>query len=1454
MSESTKQCEEPFTSEDLEGTHGDELRANGTDSPVLHSGHCPIASDLATDNVKKENLVSSLGNGTPSASPIGSTEIPCSESQTLTSPSGASTPARTTPTDTVAVQPMDFPSAQISRSLNENSVLSASAPVSRVHSPLVEQNFVVPSSVVASTNPSPSVANSTVPKRPRHKPGERRELLTRAVEDVINLNISMRRAAQKYNLAKSSLCDFVRKNKISLPNLRFRSYQNAHNASDVKPAIGSSRPTKRMISEVEDGSLTSFNSAKQMCNNDVRRTNVTQTTQDNDSGLSHSFPQTESGCIPRSADGSFRTDCNGQLNSDPRSHFQSHKTERSLVENNFLSHRSGIHPGSSVPPILSKAYRNESPWHNAAGLPTLVPMRSWSTNTGGLTNGCSLNNPLNFDRKESCNPFSQSQQAVGMSQHLASSCAREGDNITADSEQLTPKFLRSFVDGAELLGFTSTQRAPNTGLITPSSFVSSTSGVSDIKSNADTACSPSECSRSCVHLTPPAPFNSLESDLGCDKIGSLFNSSVSAGGSVDSKKAENVDCQQLSASSTSCSISSSNLTSAVPSSFADIDRVRSSGDGVTLTCSFPSTSFAAPLSGQSSGLGLSGSASDTNLFTRVHGSSHLSFPSCDSQVNIRSDDQGVDDTGTTPDGTSVANTANFPFALNPVTCPDPPACPLSLGSFLPSDFSSSVGQAAVAALLLQHSRGFPPGSVGLPNLPYQSPVSQNVQNLFPNCSTDLGLYSTSVAGLPFTSLVSSKVNSNNTARSTSGHVSSLANSCTDTTTSVAGVNPTFLSTLTGLTNFSSVPDFLQSIGSEDLQQLLCRQVAAAAAAAQQSRLLGDSVAVIASNTGNGTGSSSTTTSGGATNSSPAPSTTLLGQLIPLLSNQTASQTLRHLIGTLIGSLQLRNWNSMSADPKDSVNSPLVSGEIPNTNNTVGVITDPNCSSGVASSFNNYSLFTGMNKGFRHAQGLIDFINKSPSPFHVVKTACDILNSNGFRELKEKEPWQLSPSDLVFVKKNGSALFAAAIGGKFKPGNPFHILGAHTDSPYLRLKPISERLKEGYVELGVETYGGGLWYTWFDRDLKVAGRAVYSDASGRLKEYLVHVNRPIACVPSLAIHLSQDLKTQGFLPNVEMNLLPVLCTSLMEQLNTGETLASAASDTASHPASAASAGPAIGVSGPKRRHPTGLVRLLGQELGLQDQEPLELELYLSDFEPARLGGLYNEFVHAPRLDNQFSCYTGLRGFVDSLTDLADDTCIRIFCMYDHEEVGSTSTQGANSQHTVNLLRRLAVSFASGKYGLSSDGTMEGPAAVSSTHFEESLSKSFLLSADMSHAVHPSYGERYESNHKPQLHGGLVLKCNSNQRYATNGLTAAAVRQLGLTANVPIQEYTNRQDMRCGTTIGPLLSSQLGIPTADVGFGQLAMHSCRELCGTVSADQAVQFYRTYFQHLSDVWPYE
>jgi aspartyl aminopeptidase len=333
-----------------------------------------------------------------------------------------------------------------------------------------------------------------------------------------------------------------------------------------------------------------------------------------------------------------------------------------------------------------------------------------------------------------------------------------------------------------------------------------------------------------------------------------------------------------------------------------------------------------------------------------------------------------------------------------------------------------------------------------------------------------------------------------------------------------------------------------------------------------------------------------------------------------------------------------------------------------------------------------------------AKDFLAFVNRSPSPYHVVAETKRRLIEAGFSELNMRDSWNVQPSGKYFVINNFSAIIAFAVGGQYKQGNGFSIVGAHTDSPCFRVKPRSIRNHSGYVGVGVEPYGGGIWHTWFDRDLKLAGRVVLKDDDGLIHR-LVHVDAPILRIPNICIHLARADVHNAFAPNKETHTVPVLATALQEKLESVSTEV-----TSGLPAS---------------KHQPLLLSLLSKKLDCDVNQIMDFELYLADTQPATIGGALDEFIFSPRIDNQLNCYAGLEGLLKGLDTLADDSNVRMLALFDNEEVGSESAQGANSCYLEFLLRRIS---AGGE---------------SSVAFEESMPKSFLISADQAHAIHPNY---------------------------------------------------------------------------------------------------------------------
>lgn len=393
-----------------------------------------------------------------------------------------------------------------------------------------------------------------------------------------------------------------------------------------------------------------------------------------------------------------------------------------------------------------------------------------------------------------------------------------------------------------------------------------------------------------------------------------------------------------------------------------------------------------------------------------------------------------------------------------------------------------------------------------------------------------------------------------------------------------------------------------------------------------------------------------------------------------------------------------------------------------------------------------------------------FLDASPTPFHAVKTALERLSEAGFTQLREGEDWSLEAGGRYMVTRNDSSLIAFCCPDQASDG--LRLMGAHTDSPCLRLKPSPDLLRQGYHQWGVQVYGGALLRPWFDRGLALAGRVTWQDAAGTLRHTLIDTRRAVAVIPSLAIHLDREVNEKGAV-NAQTQMPAVTSLAGDAPLVTHAWLAEQ-------------------------------VREAEGETG----DILDFELSLYAAQPAETAGLNREFLLSARLDNLLSCALGVEALRASGMNRAS-----LLVFNDHEEVGSMSAEGAQGPFLRQVLMRLA-----------------GDSEVA---LQKMLARSILFSVDNAHAIHPNYADRHDEGHAPKMGGGPVIKINANQRYATNSVTAGFFRALCGRAKVPVQAFVVRSDMACGSTIGPITASELGVRTLDIGVPQLAMHSAREM---------------------------
>ncbi|MBM7118300.1 M18 family aminopeptidase [Archangium primigenium] len=426
-----------------------------------------------------------------------------------------------------------------------------------------------------------------------------------------------------------------------------------------------------------------------------------------------------------------------------------------------------------------------------------------------------------------------------------------------------------------------------------------------------------------------------------------------------------------------------------------------------------------------------------------------------------------------------------------------------------------------------------------------------------------------------------------------------------------------------------------------------------------------------------------------------------------------------------------------------------------------------------------------------ANDLLAYIDASPTPYHAVRETSRRLLAQGYRALDEREPWELKAGDKVFVTRGDTTIAAFHLGTAPVERAGFRLVGAHTDSPNLRIKPQPHTGKLGYQQLGVEVYGSPLFSTWMDRDLSLAGRVVTAK-DGRLAHHLVDFRRPLLRIPNLAIHLNRGVNTEGLKLNAQEHLVPVLG---LERAGTVELKALLVAELAR-----------AGVT-------TTADDILGYDLCLYDTQP------------STRSGAHGEFLHAPRLDNLTSSHAGLSAL---LALDAPGEATRGVILYDHEECGSVSAQGAASPFLKDLLERFTHAL--------SDGRRDA--------FHRAMRQSFLVSADMAHAVHPNYAGQHEPKHQPLLGGGPVIKSNVNQSYATDGETWAWFALCCREAGVVPQNFVTRTDLGCGSTIGPISAGELGIRTVDVGSPMLSMHSIREMAAAADVAAMISVLRNHY----------
>jgi len=419
--------------------------------------------------------------------------------------------------------------------------------------------------------------------------------------------------------------------------------------------------------------------------------------------------------------------------------------------------------------------------------------------------------------------------------------------------------------------------------------------------------------------------------------------------------------------------------------------------------------------------------------------------------------------------------------------------------------------------------------------------------------------------------------------------------------------------------------------------------------------------------------------------------------------------------------------------------------------------------------------------------LLTFLGEAVTPFHAVEAMTRRLKTAGFEEVEQFDAVQMAPGQGYFTVRQASSLIAMRAGDA-ELGAGLRLVGTHTDSPNLSVKPNPVKGRDGCVQLGVDVYGGALLNPWFDRDLGVAGRVALLSTDGELESVLFDSKRPVAVVPSLAIHLDREANTQRSV-NAHKDVVPLAMLGEAQQFDFRQWLAEA---------------------------------LAKDDPRWQGARVMDYELSLYDTQRPGLVGIEEDFITSARLDNLLSCYAAVTALIN-----ADDSHWSVLVATDHEEVGSASTVGAQGPMLMDALTAIAPNVADN---------------------QKLRARSWMLSVDNAHAVHPNYADRHDEQHNPKLGAGPVIKINRNQRYATNSEGAARLRLIAERAGVNVQSFVMRSDLACGSTIGPITATETGIATTDIGVPTLAMHSVRELACAADVPQIVSLLEAFYRRLA------